>query len=74
MAVRKKISLRLPVNLMDASKDFCKTQSMNFTYYIETLIRSDLKKRNLFPVAPQIEHGTFDEWGWDEKPKLKKVI
>ena len=74
MYTRKRVDFRLPPDILKAAKDLCKYQSMGFTYYIESLIRIDLKKRNLFPQPEPVNHGTFEEWGWEEKSKLKKVI
>jgi metal-responsive CopG/Arc/MetJ family transcriptional regulator len=73
MSTRKRIDIKLPELLLQKVDELCDKKIITRTNYIETLIRYDLKKRGIEIEQPK-DYGTFEEWGWDEKPKLKKVI
>jgi hypothetical protein len=70
---RKRIDIKLPKLLLRKIDESCKQKMISRTAYIENLIRYDLKKRNIEIELP-INHGSFEDWGWEEKPELKRVI
>lgn len=72
---RKRIDLKLPEIILAKVSILCHQKAIDRTNYIETLIRMDLKRRNiLVEEVEKKDYGTFEDWGWEEKPKLRKVI
>jgi metal-responsive CopG/Arc/MetJ family transcriptional regulator len=50
---RKRVDLRLPQTLIDIIDKFCASQNMTRTFYIETLIRNDIKQKSLLMEPSQ---------------------
>ena len=75
MNTRKRIDLKLPEIILVEMEKVCFKKAISRTNYIETLIRMDLKKRNILVEDFEKKNpGTFEDWGWEEKLKLKQVI
>lgn len=73
MDARKRIDLKLPKLILNEVEKICFKKAITRTNYLETLIRADLKKRGIIiEEYKKIDCGTFEEWGWEEKPRIYK--
>jgi metal-responsive CopG/Arc/MetJ family transcriptional regulator len=73
MYTRKRIDIKLPQIVITKIDELCIKKAITRTNYIETLIRMDLKKRNIIiEEQPLKDYGKFEDWGWTEKIKRNK--